>query len=72
VSMPPITVPAGPLPLRPEIVAEVERAWRRHGEALRRVNQDWTVFGAVERTNADRLDRARRELTTLGVSWGGR
>ncbi len=49
--------------------AEIDAAWRGVREALRRVNQDYLVWGEVERTNAERLESARRTLTTLGLAF---
>ena len=53
--------------LRGETSADMVRALSRHASALRRVNQDWTAFGAVERTNERRLADARREVAWLAV-----
>lgn len=53
------------LAVPPEVIAELDRARARHREALRRVNQDWTAYGAVERTNQRRLEDARRDLDVL-------
>ena len=49
--------------------AQIEALWRRAHEALRRVNQDYAVFGEVERTNAERLAAVRREMSHLGLAW---
>jgi hypothetical protein len=50
--------------------AEIEAARRRMREALRRVNQDWTCFGAVEKTNSERLESARAAMARLGLAEG--
>lgn len=50
--------------------ADVAREWARARDALRRVNQDFAVYGAVERTNARRLESCRARLKYLGVAWG--
>ena len=49
--------------------AQIEALWRRAREALRRVNQDYAVWGEVERTNATRLADVRREMAHLGLAW---
>lgn len=48
--------------------AENTAARRRLREALRRVNQDFMIYGAAERTNSERLESARREMTRLGLA----
>lgn len=55
---------AEPLP------AEITSARRQLAEALRRVNQDYAIFGEPERENVRRLDAARRRMRNLGLTWG--
>lgn len=49
--------------------AQLDALRRRAREALRRVNQDYAIWGGVEKTNARRLDSVRREVAYLGLAW---
>jgi len=44
---------------------ELDAARRKVQENLRRVNQDYMVYGNVEITNAERLESSRKELARL-------
>lgn len=50
------------------VPAEADAARRRLTEALRRVNQDYLIFGEADRDLLHRLDCARRQLRHLGLA----
>lgn len=49
--------------------AQLAALRRRAREALRRVNQDYVIWGAVDKINEQRLASVRREAAYLGLTW---